>query len=275
MSVFTICEVHSCDRPSDGWFVCPTCATTFTQTLAETPWMLDELDTVIAQQTRYVDQSSGKSAETPMMFDVKASETRGSLVNEIETAARMIAEANQWAPKYKTPAGCAIWLERSISAIRLHPAGGDMVSGISAWFAASMWLIDRPAQRQFLGDCAVDPDGQACGGRIYGKAGKPEARCDTCGGIYRADQVRERLLKDLDDRLCTPSEIAHLSTYLGLSANREQVRKRINQWASRGRIAANAQRDENGDELDPDVKRYKFGKVYEMLCQDDTTRRSA
>jgi len=263
MSDDTTCTTMKCDRPADGWFVCPTCAAILTQTLAEIPWMLDELDTVLTQQTKYVDTSAGKSSETPMMFNVKASDTRAALVNEIQNAARLVADANGWTLNYRTPTECAIWLERSISAIRLHPLGGQMFDDINAWFGASMWVIDRPAQRQFLGDCAVDPDGAACGGRIYGRDGKPEASCNTCGGVYQADAVRAELLEQLEDRLCTASEIARLSTYLGLVSDREQVRKRINQWSKRGQIKS------HGSE------RFKFGEVYPRLVVDDSRRRSA
>lgn len=263
----TICLVASCDRPSDGWYVCRTCGDTLARVLTDMGWMLDELDTVISQQTRYVSQSSGKSADTPMMFNVKAAETRAYLMGEVATGVRVIEESNGWDSHAGSEKAAALWLGEKVSAVRLHPAGSDIIDGIMRWWAAGMWVIDRPAQRQFLGECGVDPDGLACGGRIYGRAGKPEASCDTCGGVYQAEVLRERLLKELDDRLCTPAEIAHLSTYLGLMSGREQVRKRINQWAARGRI--------DGHEEPEKPTRYRFGKVYELLCQDDTQRRSA
>jgi len=244
--------------------------------------MLDELDTVLTQQTKYVDSSAGKSSETPMMFNVKASETREILVNEIQNAARLIADANGWVLTYRTPQDCATWLAYGISAIRLHPLGGQMFDEINASFAAAMWVIDRPAQRQFLGDCAVDPDGAACGGRIYGRAGKPEARCDTCGGIYEADAVRAVLLNVLDDKLCSAAEIARLSTYLGLVSDRDQIRKRINQWSKRGQITKHvkdAKDDDEACDIDGEgrrtVTRFKFGEVYPRLLTDDLNRRAS
>ena len=73
--------------------------------------------------------------------------------------------------------------------------------------------------------------------------------------------MRARLLGELDDRLCTAAEIAHLSTYLGLKADREQVRKRINQWNKRGLIT---EHPGVTDEVT-----FRFGEVYERLAADD------
>jgi hypothetical protein len=266
----TICQVATCDRPSDDWIVCRVCAALFEQVLAEMPWMLDELDTVITQQTRYTTESSGKSADTPMMFNVKASDMRGKLVTELDTAARMVADSNGWKLSHTDAAGASRWLMRSLTAIRLHEAGALIVDGIMATNAGCLWVIDRPAAKQYLGDCP-QTHGEAaliekCQGRIYGRQGKDRASCDTCGTEWEAALLREFLLKQLDDRLCTASEIAHLSTYLGLLAGREQVRKRINQWHTRGLIVSH--------ETKPDAM-FRFGEVYVMLAQDDTARRSA
>lgn len=267
----TICQVATCDRPSDDWIVCNVCAKRFEKVLAEMPWMLDELDLVISQQTRYVNQSSGKSAETPLVFDPKASDMRAQLVTAIDTGARIIADANGWALTYGNPAGASRWLLRYLTAIRLNVAGGEIVDSITALNIGCLWVIDRPATKQYLGDCSmVYGEGslrQECAGRIYGRAGKDRARCDTCGAEWEATELREHLLRQLDDRLCTAAEIAHLSTYLGLLAGREQVRKRINQWASRGQV--------NTHPADDGEQRFKFGEVYIKLAQDDTAKRSA
>lgn len=256
MTTETTCQRSSCNRPADGWFICATCAEEFVNVLADMAWMLDQLDTVITQQTRYSTQRTTKGATTPLVFNVRASDTKARLVVELNTAASLIATANRWTlptPQARSEDGlltgetCAAWLERSISAVRLHPHGAEIVDSITSWHTASVWVIDRPAQRQYLGDCTKTPDlgpGSApCPGRIYGQAGKPEARCDTCGATYPADEMRNVLLKQLDDRYCTAAEIAKLSTYLGLPLGREQVRKRINQWHRRGLIEARNSRE--------------------------------
>lgn len=271
MSEVTICQTVACERPSDGWFVCKHCAAIFEQVLAEMPWMLDELETVITQQTRYTTESSGKAAETPMMFNVKASDMRARLVTELDTAARLIADANGWTLTYDDAASASRWLLRSLSAVRLHPVGGEIVDSISSLNAGCLWVIDRPAAKQYLGDCTmvfkVEQLDTVCPGRIYGRAHKDRAACDTCGTEWEAAALRDHLLTQLDDRLCTAAEIAHLSTYLGLLDGREKVRKRINQWAIRGKVEAH--------EADDGSVQFRFGTVYVMLAQADTQRRSA
>lgn len=259
----TICEVASCDRPSDGWIVCATCGRRLAEVLSDMGWMLEELDNVITGQVRYVSQPSAKSAETPMPFDPKASDTRAYLTAEISTSVRLIEDANGWESGATTDRAAAAWLAHRVSAVRLHVAGGEIVDGIMCWWAAAQLVIDRPLQRQFLGDCAVDPDGQACGGRIYGRAGKPEARCDTCGGVYQAEALRALLLKELDDRMCTAAETARLSTYLGLTQTRDQVRKRINQWASRGQVEKHEVKGEVA---------FRFGELYPRLLLEEEKR---
>lgn len=271
MTEATICQTAACDRPSDGWIICKTCGNAFEKLLAEMPWMLDELETVVTQQTRYTTTTSGKAAETPMVFNVKAADMRGRLVTELDTAARLIAEANSWELTYTDAAGASRWLLKSISAVRLHPIGAEIFDSISALNAGCLWVIDRPAAKQFLGDCTMvfkvaDLD-EKCSGRIYGKAGKDQASCDTCGAEWEAAALRDHLLAQLDDRLCTAAEIAHLSTYLSLIDGREKVRKRINQWALRGRI--------EGHEAEDGSVQFRFGEVYVLLAQDDTHRRSA
>lgn len=266
----TTCQVATCDRPSDDWIVCKACASAFEQVLAEVPWMLDELDTVITQQTRYTTESSGKAAETPMMFNVKASDMRGQLAMHLDTAARLIADSNGWTLTYKDAAGASAWLMRSLTAIRLHEAGAQIVDEITATNAGCLWVIDRPAAKQYLGDCTMtfkvaDLD-EACPGRIYGRRGKDRASCDTCGTEWEASALREVLLKRLDDRLCTASEIAHLSTYLDLLEGREQVRKRINKWHEREQIKPHVIEGQT---------MFRFGEVYTMLAQVDTDKRSA
>jgi hypothetical protein len=268
----TICQVATCQRPSDDWIVCKVCASTFEVLLGEIPWLLDELDTVIAQQTKYTTESSGKAAETPMMFNVKASEMRGQLITALDTAARIVAETNHWKLAYSDAAGASRWLMRSLTAIRLHESGALIVDEITMLSIGSTYVIDRPAAKQYLGDCTMTfGEGslaESCSGRIYGRAGKDRAACDICGTEWEADTLRAILLKRLDDQLCTAAEIARLSTYLDLIADREQVRKRINQWAKRGQVIEHI--DKEGG-----PSRFQFGEVYVKLAQDDTQRRSA
>lgn len=270
-----ICTSAMCDRPAGDAFLCKICMGRIEhEILAEIPWLIDELNLVVTQQTRYTSQPRGRSAETPMVFHVRASDTLGQLVTALDTTARVIADANGWATPWHDGAGASRWLMKSLTALSLHPASGEMVDGISSWFAASLWVIDRPAARQYLGDCHDydKPDSaEPCPGKVYGKAGKPDARCDTCGTTWDAQELRDHLLGRLESSILTAAEIVRLSTYLGLDIDREQVRKRINQWGSRGVLAVHPLASDSGAE----VAGYRVSEVLALLSRHDTTRRSA
>lgn len=254
----TICQVASCLRPSDGWIVCQHCGDVFVDMLTEVPWMLDQLEIVVLGQTKYTRIAAGKSAERPLPVNLKASDTRDALANEITTSARMIAEVNGWEFEAATTKQAALWLAHRVSAVRLHVAGGEVVDGISRWYAAAMYVIDRPLMRQFLGDCGESWDGEECSGRIYGKQGKPEARCDTCGSVYEAEALRKWLLMQAMDRLMTSAEIGDMSPLMG-TGSPDRMQNRIYKWHQRGRITSRGVRENS--------PLFRFGEVYDLLTE--------
>lgn len=144
------------------------------------------------------------------------------------------------------------WMLWRVDGLALHDIGIEAVDEISAAVQTCHRLIDRHPERQYLGPC------EACdGGRLYAQPAAKWAKCDACDTTVDADTVRARLLKTLDDQLYTAAEIARLSTYLGLKAGREQVRKRINQWHKRDLIHPHA--------AFSDEPAFRFGEVYERL----------
>lgn len=264
MTEVGICQAVACSRPvHDGWYVCATCAQTFErEVLAEIPWLLEDIENVVTGQTRYVTQSHGKAAETPLVVNLRASDARDAVVIALDTAARVIAEENGWEVTWTDGQGAARMLLHRISALRLHPAGGEMLDEISRHFAGAVWVCDRPAAKQFLGDChELYQQSEPCPGKVYGKQGRHEARCDTCGLEWEADELRQAKLRELGDRWCSASEIARLVTYLGLPLDRKKVRKRINQWSHRGIIESRVSFSEG-------EAHYRFGEVHARLMQD-------
>lgn len=270
MSEYTICTVTGCNRPSDGWFVCTNCGVVAGNKLLDfADWLIDDLQLVVTRQTRYTQGGGGgRSSSTPLIFNDRAADHAGGLATMLDTTARMVAEDNQWELTHHDAAGAARWLEHHVSAVRLHVDGGETVDSINAWHKAVLSVVDRPNPRQYLGDCGakgVLPEypHEVCPGQIYGRPNQPEARCDTCGTEYQADELRKKLLAELDDRLVPASEAARLVTYLGIPLDRNQVRKRINQWASRGRIQKHEIEGENV---------FRFGEIYVLLLEDEGKR---
>lgn len=119
--------------------------------------------------------------------------------------------------------------------------------------------VDRPPERIYLGVCTKTPDvGPACPGSVYAIEGELMGKCEECKAEYDVAASREGLESGLDSMLMTAADIARASTYLGLNADRDRVRKRINQWNKRGIIQAKGS-DDNGD------PRFSYGDVRARL----------
>lgn len=271
-----LCTVAGCDRPThDGWYVCEPCGRELAERLAETRWMLDELDIVITKQTRYT-TSAGKIArasdEQPIPFNVKASEQRRYLVTAIATAARLVIDEHPewltdrfWAKhdehRRDSPAVAAAWLEHRIAGLRLHPLGGQARDEIMRHWSTCTWLIDRPRDRRYLGTCKTNWQGNECGGRIFQHNGAPEAHCDICGGEYEAEALTEVLIAEASGSLVTASEAAMLAMMLALPVGRTEVRRLVNVWVSRGVVETRDHASENGH------PRVRFGDVTIRLIE--------
>ena len=90
-----ICAVEGCDRPmGDLATFCMSCAFVFEKALGNIPAFADELDTVLARQTRYEEHSERTNGGrvTPLFFDDRASEAGWVLKNTLSTWVRLVAE---------------------------------------------------------------------------------------------------------------------------------------------------------------------------------------
>lgn len=154
------------------------------------------------------------------------------------------------------------WLLWRVDGLLLNEIGSDAVDELTSAVAHCHRLIDRHPERQYLGPCSACDDG-----RLYARPGGAMATCESCDTSLDATAVRTRLLAELEDRLCTAAEIARLSTYLGLKAGRDQVRNRINQWHSRGRISS--------ESVLADEPAFRFGDIYARLVSEEYGKKSA
>lgn len=124
------------------------------------------------------------------------------------------------------------WLAWRIDAMAWQPEVADAAGYLFELIDFARWAVDRPATRQQLGDCPVD----GCDGHLSAVQGQPFASCFRCRHQVEAQPLRDELLGDLDDRLCTAAEIARLSTYLGLRADRDRTRQAIYDWVRRDQL---------------------------------------
>lgn len=89
-----ICAVEGCDRPVPDSYVCTGCAFRLEKALGNVSAFADELDTVLARQTRYEEHSERTNGGrvTPLFFDDRASEAGWVLRNTLSTWVRLVAE---------------------------------------------------------------------------------------------------------------------------------------------------------------------------------------
>jgi len=265
-----------CGKPTrDAAYVCDPCGDELAKALGEVPWLDEELEVSITGQRgvdyRTLGGSKGgkKDAERPSPVSWGPSEARAHL-RALLVSWALFCEAEAvrnsspypGLPEDNLPA-LSRWLMWRVDGLALHDIGPDAVDEITSAVAHCHRLIDRPADRQYLGTCTEDD----CTGRMYGRPSSTLARCDECGTSANAEEIRERLLTELDDRLCTAAEIARLSTYLGLKADRDAVRKRINQWATRGQLIEHPS-------VTAEVT-FRFGEVYARLVADEYQAKKA
>lgn len=259
-----------CGKPTrDEAYFCDDCGHALSVALGEIPWLEEELDVTITRQkgVDYRTKGGTASSERPSPVVWSASEARGNLRAVLVSWVRFCADErvrnsspHQGVPEDTLPA-ISRWLLWRVDGLSLLDIGPEAVDEITDAVAQCHRLIDSPSQRQYLGPCKACEDD----GRLYARQGATWARCDRCDTPVNADDLRVQLLASLDDRLCTAAEIARLSTYLGLKANREQVRNRINQWHKRGRITSESMFDEAA---------FRFGIVWRLLAHEDEVKAS-
>lgn len=264
-----------CGRPTrDVQTSCDHCGDQLARALGDVPWLDEQLEVTITRQQgidyRRLGGSKGgkKDAERPLPGNWTASEARTHLRALLVLWARLCFEEDvrssdprDGLPDDNLPA-ISRWLLWRVDGLLLHEAGWDAVDEITSAVAHCHRLIDKHPERQYLGPCSACTEG-----RLYARPGGKLAVCESCDTSADAEQVRTRLLEELDDRLCTAAEIARLSTYLGLRSGRDQVRNRINQWHTRGRISS--------ESMFEDQPAFKFGTVYAMLVGNEYGKVSA
>jgi hypothetical protein len=263
-----------CGRETrDDAYVCEDCGDALAKALGDVPWLTEELETSVigarGVDYRRLGGSKGgkKPSERPSPVSWGPSEARAHLRALLVSWVRFSAEEgirsrthDDDLPADDLPA-MSRWMLNRVDGLMLHDIGSEAVDEITSAVAHCHRLIDRPVDRQYLGTCPTCDSG-----RLYARGGR-WARCEECASTVEADEIRARLLAELDDRLCTASEIARLSTYLGLRADRETVRKRINQWAKRGQL------DEHASFATEAT--FRFGAVYQRLVATEYAPREA
>lgn len=267
-----------CSRPAGDGYLCKPCTGTLERALAETPFLIRELDIVITRQTVHAARSDGsRSTGIPLPFHVAASDTRRRLATALDfTAATLIrtGHANS-CPVSPRPHHTSVWLLAQLDTIRHHAQAQEFHNLILEPVAKARWLIDRPADRWYAGPCnnlvhreAPEPVGTEiyeCGAELYATAGAAEVKCRSCAAVYDVQARRDWLLAAAEDHLANAAVCARAVSWLGGAKLTPTL---IRVWHARGRLMAKAH-EPYPSGTDPDRTRplYRVGDVIDLLAQ--------
>lgn len=193
--------------------------------LQHAAWMSRQLELAITRQTKMGgERVGGKSNETPVPFDDRASEANWVLRNTLVSHAGPVAVArNEFLDLSMQTPDLALWLHARVTSV----TDSDLIDELLSALDLGTKAIDQPTVRIYLGDCE-------CGARLYGDPENEAVPCDGCGRLHdgrarrRANNLRGR------DLPVTASEAAR---YLGEVDGVSITSKRIMMWAKRGKIA--------------------------------------
>jgi len=237
-------------RPiSDTAVVAHECALRLEQRLRHTAELWDDVDLVVARQTRIGDPTprAGRPAPpqpirpdadpaddhvrgwaTDLPYNELASQTVDSVRNTLVTWARVLQQERHETPPTdmadltRWVAGRLGWARYEVFADQLWPE--------LDYAASLLWqVVDRPAGRRYLGPC-MEPDGYSgtCDADLYAHPAALTVTCPQCGTRHRVDDRRQWLRGLVLDYAYTATEIA-----AAYPVRADTIR----QWASRGRLA--------------------------------------
>lgn len=270
-----------CGKPTrDQRYVCDTCASRFEWALASVPFLDDELDTGMTRQKAAALNGGAPSAEKGLPWHDKAAEARRDLHAILVLWVRFATEEHVRGAPGQQPSdnlrSLSAWLMHAIDGLTLHDIGPEAVDEVTNAVAECRRIVFwKRKQQTYLGTCGIpleDEDGELvgkdCPGEVYADPDADVGYCDDCKRGHTVVIRRGELEQKLDDRLCTPAEIARLSTYLGLDADRNVVRKRVHYWHWHKRITP-SMHAENGDPM------FRYGEVRALLYREFMTPRQA
>lgn len=196
----------ACGLPAKDTTICPRCTYNLERDLAEIPSLVDQLDITLSRQTAATHHDGGRSAETALPFNLKASEARENLHATLTGWVRDIHDGTEFRPADETPA-LSRWLFAHLNRIRIHPTADQLHDEISYAVAECRRAVDRPKNRSrvFVGAC-LDP---SCDGELHAhfpladydpddETTHARMTCTECEVIYAAEQwlhVGARLLR--------------------------------------------------------------------------------
>lgn len=237
------CASVNCDRPPGDAYVCTLCGSQTAVTLREVPELVPELHTTLAREHRLggaENDSRARNAEVPVPFHQGASQAlvtlRGTLLSWASVTYRQfgtpLPHTDFRSSLTNTEiASHADYLATHADRMRHHPDAGEFVDTIEIVIDRAWHTVDRSPEMRYAGPC------HECGSDLYAHPKNAKVKCRGCGAMYDAEQRREWLREQVEDRLITAVEASRaLPALLEKKLSVDTVRS----WIARGNIPVKA-----------------------------------
>ncbi len=243
-------EARVCAEPVRDWTICAVHANQLRQDLAETPALAGDIERTMAR-LRSAGPGGTKGAETPMPYDVCASEALGYLRAVLVGWIRDLDENPEHHPADDI-VSMAHWLYARHHRLASHPAAEEVVREFAEAYTAGRRALDTGGpERMFLGPCG-------CGSDLYVEPGRVALTCRECGAEHEVAVLRASLRDQLDDRLVTAAEFAGWAvSYLQVPMRRERIEANVRMWAHRHLVVSHG--------MDGTACTYRFADLADRL----------
>jgi hypothetical protein len=243
--------------------------------------------------------ASGKPGSS-LPIDLGATSRLDAVRNELTTRVRHIAEERDVNRVEINGGGLTVAFRGSVWMDQVQGLTDDL-GAMALWLADHCeWMRHRPEVDEWLTDveaCArivrrvADPerDGRVivglcdCGKMLYAPKDREVVTCPECEQQWDVDASTEALRDQLNDRLVTAGEAAHLGGYLDTDRSGKQIRSLIDLWVRTERLAHHGEvlikhkhrpGCESGCRQAIDrIATYRFGDIGELVAS--TPRRAA
>lgn len=253
-----------CDHPTTKG-ICEGCATMLWNTLADVPNLIQELQTAVVKDVRFVERGTAVSQldEAPIEWNDPAANTLGRLA-----AALLYPDgvaASQWGP-----ARAARWMQGIWTNVLIRDDVREVCGQVTAAAARGRGVIDRPRDLVFVGICpACDSEGRST--RLIVDRDTDPIICPHPECSYTEDRrLHEQAMIDAGaDQMLTLDEL------VGAVTRSDKVvvsRAQILRWIDRGglpRERVNRPRwNSEGALIDHPVWVYRLGDVIDRATED-------
>lgn len=241
-----------CFHPVRDGLVCRVCTGHIRKDIEALPGWMAELDLQLTRQGQLGTGNGGRGAETPLVFDVRSSETRDLIVNTVTSWVRDMQEtyADDMDPGTDMESWCA-WLVERIHRIRGHQDVEHMAGEMRHCVHLAIQSVDLPQLRLPCGPCPT------CGKPVSAPIGADEGKCRACAweGVdsrVPADHSLPSVLTRAREALVTRKQILDAARLYQVEIDR----RRLSEWVKTGRLKAVHVSDEGtphyrvGDALD-------------------------